>query len=151
MENNIPLTIKVHDYNIAARDPEFVRTLRLLTLNPYSGMNYELNNFAQIRLERDVDCKIITAYHENEFVGWALLSGETTDFQFMNAADGFDDSKGLLFQVYVQPGWRRKGVASQILEVANKQASGKTLCVCPWDEASGNFYNKHDHYQTKQL
>ncbi len=151
INNSLTLTVRVQDYNIVAQDPGFIQALRLLTLNPGSGMNYELDNFAQIRLERDVDCKILTAYHGNELVGWAILSGEKTDFCFPNAFNGFKSTDGLLFEVYVQPQHRRRGIAAELLKTANRLASEKQICVCPWDETSESFYNRHNGYNTKYL
>lgn len=144
------LTVRVQDYNIVAQDPAFIRTLRLLTLTPTSGMNYELDNFARIRLERDVKCKILTAYRSNELVGWALVSKEPTDFCFANAYAGFNPKDGSLFQVYVQPQHRRQGIAAELLKVANEH-SDNGLCVCPWDETSELFYRRKNSYNAKLL
>ncbi len=138
-----PLTVKVYDYNIVAKDPEFIRVLRMLTLNSMSGMNHELNSFQKISLSRPVDCKIITAYRENELVAWALLSGEASDFTFGRAYDGFKPDNSLMLQIYVQPQHRRQGIASELMKTASGLAGTKKLSVCPWDEASYGFYNRH--------
>jgi len=137
----LPLTVRVQDYNIAAQNPEFIGALRLLTLSRFSGMNHELDSFANISLERDVKCKIITAYHTNELVGWALLSEEQSTFDF-SRVDCFNPEHGLMFQVYVQPQYRRQGIAAELMKVANTFSNGKKLWACPWDETSFHFYGK---------
>lgn len=136
-----PLTIKVHDYN--AIDDEFISMLRLLTIRSTSGMNHELNAFAEIKKTRDVHCKIFTAWRDKEFVGWALLSAEASDFSFRTAYDGFKPNNELMFQVFVAYHCRRQGIASKLLETANKHLGGKKIAVCPHDSASQGFYKKH--------
>lgn len=152
LSTNQSLTIKTYDYNVIAQDADFIRVLRLLTLGGNSGMNHELDSFEFWRHSRRVDVKIFTAHYGLELVGWALLSNEPSSFCFMREENGFKPEFGSMFQVYVNPTHRRKGVASELLRVANQHADGKKLCVCPWDEASTGFYTKNKPmYEAKYL
>jgi GNAT superfamily N-acetyltransferase len=151
LRNFFTLTIKVADYNMVATKPDMVKQLRKLTLSPYSGMNHELNLFERIRKTRPVDCQILTAYRNRELVGWALLSREKTTFTFHNARDGFDPADGILFQVFIAPGFRKQGIASELLKVARRKANGHRLCVCPHDVPSTKFYSNFENYNAKHL
>lgn len=144
------LTIRLEDYNSVAERPDFLKQLRALTLYPSSGMNHELNSFEQIRQQRPVNAHILTAYHENTMIGWALLSKEESDFPFM-VADGYKPSDGFLFEVYVGWSHRQKGVATQLFRAAKRFANEEPLCVCPHDEPSTAFYKNFQDCNNKHL
>lgn len=144
------LTIRMEDYNSASQRPEFMKQLRNLTLYPSSGMNCELNSFERIQKERPVNAHVITAYHNDAMIGWALLSKERSEFPFMNS-DFFNPEDGFLFEVYVDWNYRKKGVATQLFKVAKRFAREETLCVCPHDVPSEGFYRKLSDYNNKHL
>lgn len=149
-ENSFPLTIRVEDFNLVARKPQFLRVLRNLTLHSTSGMNHELNELLRRAQTRKVNCKIITAHHNREVVGWLLLSKEQTDYCFTRSC-GYNPSMGILIQVFVNPSFRRKGIGTNLLKAAKKKAGTTKLCVCPWDSTSHGFYEKFNKYRTEKL
>jgi GNAT superfamily N-acetyltransferase len=114
-------------------------------------MNHELNNFEKIRQTRPVNCQILTAYRNRELVGWALLSKERSHFGFHNSHNGFDPVDGIMFQVFIDPAYRKQGIASELLKVAKRKANGNRLCVCPHDGPSEKFYGNFKNYQPKHL
>lgn len=146
-----PLTIKVERFNNIIKKPDLISKLRDLTLQPYSGMNYELTNLAKIAEFREVNCKILLAYNKKDLIGWALLSREKSDFIFRNSESPFTGVSGALFQVYVNFSYRRQGVGAELLKMARHQAGSYNLCVCPWDEASTSFYNNNKRSKDKIL
>lgn len=150
LKNLLTLTIRVKDFNLVRQDAALVKKLRKLTLSPFSGMNYCLNGLERTAKTRPVDCKILMAYRNQELVGWALLSKEPTDFCFVGSIEGFNPGHGALFQVFVHPSHRREGIATELLKVAKKKASGSRLCVSPWDTGSESFYN-HFSFNFKKL
>jgi ribosomal protein S18 acetylase RimI-like enzyme len=150
LKNFLTLTVRVQDYNLVAGKPELLKKLRKLTLSPYSGMNYELNNFERIAKVRKVDCKIITVYKESKLVGWAMLSKEPSDFLF-RYVDGHDPSNGVLFQVFIHKDYRKQGIATELLRIARRKANRRRLCVCPHDYISEKFYDKFKSYNAKYL
>lgn len=101
--------------------------------------------------ERTVNCQILLAYLEEELVAWALVSKENTDFCFMRANYGFSAANGTLFQVFVNPDYRRQGIATKLHERALQLAKDDDLYVCPWDFTSTEFYNKRLTTNTKWL
>ena len=145
---NIPaLTIRVQDFNIVAGKLELLKKLRKLTICPYSGMNYELNNFEKICKIRQVKCKIFTAYSDKKLVGWAMLSREPTGY----FGDKFNPEDGSLFEVFVDLNYRHQGIGSALIKSAKRRAGGKGFCVAPFDEISFNYFNKFSTYQVKKL
>jgi GNAT superfamily N-acetyltransferase len=151
LKNLLSLTVRVEDFNLVAQKPDLLKKLRSLTLHCNSGMNHELNQMLRIINTRPVQCKIIMAFSDRQMVGWALLSREKSDFCFTRSYSGFDPKQGALFQVYVDPKHRRKGIASHLLKVARKRTGATPLCVCPHDYSSDSFYEKFDHFNYNRL
>ena len=151
LRNFLTLTIRVQDFNLVAHQPQLLAKLRKLTLNPYSGLNNELNRMLEDAKDRTVKCQVITAQRFQKLVGWGILSKETTQFSFSRSYQGFNADDGLLFQVFVDPVYRRQGIASEIYKKAQQLANNEILHVCPWDERSTNFYVKSTTIQTKWL
>ncbi len=141
------LKIKTIDMNRCLKDPKLMKTLRSLTLKSTwegpSGMNSELTNFKEIVKTRKVDAKAITAWLGDTMIGWSLCSKEATDFPFMN---GNYQGKGVLFEVFVDHRFRRQGVGTALLRRARRVFKEK-LCVCPWDDRSYSFFEKHKKYK----
>lgn len=145
------LKIKTEDFDAVAKKPELLKKLRELTLHPGSGLNYELNHLTKNAATRSVSAKVLLAYHKRELVGWALLSRENSDFYFQHAYDGYQPSKGTLFEVYVNPEYRRQGIGGALMKAARKKAGSMRLCVCPWDYQSEAFYQNFDHYKNVKM
>ena len=140
--NNI--TIKVSDFNSVAKQPELISQLRKLTLNRFSGMNYELTHLIRKARYRNVNCRIIMAMIGEELVGWSLLSREHTDFLFPTG-ENYDPIFGFLFQIYTSPDHRKKGIGAEIIKVARRLSGPYKLCVCPWDNRSCEFFSKFNY------
>jgi len=151
LKNLLTLTIRTMDFNLVARQPELLTKLRKLTLDPYSGLNHELDRMLEDVKTRSVNCQVILAYRFSTLVGWAILSKETTTYNFMRSNTGFSSEHGLLFQVYVDPTYRRQGIATEIYKKAQQLANNELLHICPWDERSTKFYLKFDSNNTKWL
>jgi ribosomal protein S18 acetylase RimI-like enzyme len=153
LKKEIPsaLTVRVSDFNLLAQKPGAIRKLRRLTLHSGSGMNYELDNLLSLAKQRPVSCKILRAYQEKSLVGWAFLSKEKSDFNFANTDDGYNVIQGVLFEVYVDPDHRRKGVGTKLIEVAQRKCGTQRICICPWDSSSRLFYNNFKKYNPKVL
>lgn len=150
LQNSFPLTIRVEDFNLVAKKPRLIQQLRGLTIYSGSGMNHELNTLLNTVKTRPVNCKIITAHHHGEMVGWALLSKEVSYFSY-SYSQKYDPTQGTLFQVFVNPAFRRKGIGSALVKMARKKVSSSTLCFCPWDENSNRFFGKFNHYKHIKL
>lgn len=151
LKNSTTLTIRMEDLNVSFKKPDLIRKLKKLTIRPTSGMNHELNNLLRVSASRPVDCKILIAYQNRKIVAWSLLSKEATNFEFSNSEGGFKSQFGLLFQIYVDPLHRRKGIASALLRKAQRLTNGQRICICPHDMKSENFYNKFKNLNTKIL
>ena len=151
LKNLLTLTVRTMDFNLVARQPELLNKLRKLTLDPYSGLNHELNRMLDDAKNRNVNCTVILAYRFSTLVGWAIVSKETTTYNFMRSGNGFNSEQGLLFQVYVDPAYRRQGIASEIYKKALHLANSDVLHVCPWDDRSTHFYSKFENTNTKWL
>lgn len=151
LRNLLTLTIRTLDFNLVARQPALLAKLRKLTLNPYSGLNCELNRMLEDVKTRPVECQLILAYRFRTLVGWGILSKETTDFKFSRSLNGFKSQDGKLFQVFVEPSYRRQGIATEMFKKAQEIAGNETICVCPWDERSEGFYSKFPQVNTKWL
>lgn len=145
------LKIRTEDFNTVIAKPELLKKLRNLTLHPGSGLNYEINNLIKSSKTRSVNAKALLAYHKRELVGWALMSREKSDFYFQNTYDGYEPSKGTLFEVYVHPDFRRRGIGASLMKAARKKAGAMRLCVCPWDYQSTRFYQNFDHYKNVKM
>lgn len=141
------LRIKTENFDTVAKKPTLLKKLRYLTLHSRSGLNFELDHLIESSKDRSVNAKILLAYHKRELVAWALLSREKSDFSFARSYDGFDPSQGTLFEVYVDPAYRKQGIGSIILKTARRKAGGMRLCVVPWDYQSTRFYQNFDHYK----
>lgn len=151
LRNLLTLTVRTMDFDLVAKQPELVRKLRKLTLDPYSGLNHELTQMLTAAETRSVQCKVILAYRFRKLVGWAILSKETTTYRFSRSPTGFNAEHGVLFQVYVDPEYRRQGIASEIYKKAQALANRELIHVCPWDSRSHYFYENFPTVQTKSL
>lgn len=151
LRNLLTLTVRTVDFNLVARQPDLLAKLRKLTLSPYSGLNHELDRMLEDVKERTVDCQVILAYRFSTLVGWAILSKEDTDFHFVNTGNGFVKELGRMFQVFVDPEYRRQGIASELFKEALKVVGNETICVCPWDHKSHQFYSKFPDSNRKEL
>ena len=151
LKNLLTLTVRAVDFNLVARQPELLAELRKLTLSPYSGMNHELNRMLEDAETRKVNCTVLLAYRFRKLVGWAILSKETTQFHFSRSFEGFNAENGMMFQIFVDPSYRRQGIASEIYKKAQQMVNNELLHVCPWDERSSNFYAKSTTISTKWL
>jgi GNAT superfamily N-acetyltransferase len=150
ISNFFTLDIVANDFNEIVKDRDLMKRLRDLTLNPYSGLNNELNMIERVTKEgTPVLCKALMAYRSGELVGWALYSEEPSDFYFTRG--WYRPADGVLFQVYVRPENRRTGIAAKLLNTAKRLADPKRLCVCPWDNNSHAFYDKFNHMEYKQI
>jgi GNAT superfamily N-acetyltransferase len=141
--------IRAEDFNAVVRKPEMMKRLRKLTLAPYSGLNHELNHMEKSSKSRRVNCDILYAEKDGEIIAWAILSKEDTDYWFHNS-DGYRSTDGTLFQVYVSPEHRRKGIATELIKVARRKA-GSRLCIAPHDPTSEKFFSNFDNYKPKIL
>lgn len=149
--NFLTLRIQTLDFNLVAKQPDLLQKLRQLTLNPLSGLNYELNRMVQDAEHRFVDCKILMAYRLRDLVAWGMLSKESTDFFFSNDTPSFDARRGWLFEVYVGEEHRRKGIASELYKTALHAVHGEMMFVCPWDHKSEAFYRKNSGGNVRQI
>ena len=151
MELRNNLTIRVKSFSDIVLDTHLLQMLRKLTLHHFSGMNHELNNFEKLSKIRKVNAQVLLAYIENELVGWALLSSEPSNFLFGKHFKNYEPSYGSLFQVYVAPVHRRKGIGSELLKIARHKIYPHKLCICPWNSTSNKFYDKFKHYRNKKI
>ncbi len=78
------------------------------------------------------------------------MSREKSDFYFQRR-DSFDPSDGTLFEVFVNPEYRKQGIGSALMKAARKKAGSTRLCVCPWDYQSERFYQSFDHYKNVKM
>jgi GNAT superfamily N-acetyltransferase len=141
LRNFLTLTVQNIDFNLVAERPALLENLRKLTLNANSGMNYELNWMLNEVKYRKINCQVLLAYRFKDLIGWALLSKESSNFYFPMSY-GFNSTDGWLFEVYVEPKSRKRGIASELYKTARSFIKEETLCVCPWDDQSERFYNK---------
>lgn len=138
--------IELKSFNDIVLDKELLSNLRNLTISSYSGMNYEMNNILRTVQVRPVKAHALLAYESNELVGWALLSEEPSDYSFFTRHEGFSPNRdGIMFQVYIHPEHRRKGIGTKLLSKAKRLAALKTLSVCPWDTNSIGFFNNFNN------
>jgi len=113
-------------------------------------MNHELDELSELAKTRKVNCKVITAHHNREVVGWLLLSKEDSNYCFTRVC-GYSSSMGILIQVFVNPAFRRKGIGTSLLKAAKKKAGTTKLCICPWDVTSHGFFEKFNSYRVEKL
>lgn len=149
--NWLTLTTRVIDFNLVARRPALLEKLRKLTLSPNSGLNYELDRLLVDTDLRTVNCKVLLAYKFDTLVAWALLSKEGTDFPFVGSLNGFNKEDGWMFQVFVDPDYRRQGIASELYLMAQRYIGDEVICICPWDNASYHFYSNFPGVKHKKL
>jgi GNAT superfamily N-acetyltransferase len=151
IKNMLTLTIRTTDFNVVAQQPELLAQLRKLTLDAFSGLNHEMDRMLEDVKTRPVKCQVLLAYRFSTLVGWAILSKETTNYRFMRSDTGFNSENGMMFQVYVDPAYRRQGIATEIYKKAQQLAKDELLHVCPWDNRSTEFYTKFENVNTKWL
>ena len=147
------IKIRTYTMNYALKNADLLSHLRRLTLHQFSGLNKELNNFQEIIKIRTVNAKAIIAYNNETPIAWALLSKEASEFKFANGV-AYNAGYGVLFEVYVDIPFRRKGIASMLLKRAKLIHPGQRICVAPHDSKSYSFYekNKRDYkYNFRQL
>ena len=124
------------------------RQLRKLTLDHWSGMNYELNYLERTNEIRSIDAKAILALVDDKIAGWALLSNEdgaNCVYESNHLGIGLTSYKafqGSLFEIYIDRSHRKQGVGTAILKKAKRLTPRKKLVVVPWDTASRKFYTK---------
>lgn len=150
LKSYLQVKLVVKDFNNIMTNPNLLKKLRTLTLNPGSGMSNELNNFTWIVKERPVNAKAILAYKKEELIGWALLSKEPSAYCF-NFQLGFTPADGTMLQIYVLPEHRRTGVGSRLIRRAKQQSGQSTLCIVPWNPTSEAFYKNFKHYKHKAM
>lgn len=152
LKKDFSFKVRTLDFNKVARDTTLLTILRSLTLHSYSGMNHELNNLiTRVISSEIVDVQILVAIHQETIVGWALLSREASNFHFTNVGDGYRPAMGTLFEVYVEPQYRRKGIGSRLMKAALRKVGYGTICYCPWDHTSREFYKNFKHIQHVKL
>lgn len=149
-------TIEILDFNSIYKDKKIISDLRKLTICSYSGMNHELDSLSSLAKKRKVNAKVISVKRNDKIVGWALLSKEDSDFPFGYSLSGnisnFDAKRdGALFEVFVDPNYRRSGIGSALIKKARKHAGPAQLCIAPHDYKSNKFYEKHKKYKQKRL
>jgi len=151
MKKSSSLTIGARDFNLVAEQPELLKQLRKLTLDPYSGMNQEINHLLKKIEYRPVSATALIASKDSRIVGWALMSREQSSFEFPTTGDYYYPADGMLFEMYIHPDYRRQKIGSELLRVARRKAFPVRLCVSPWDENSRKFYGNFKHYKAKWL
>lgn len=144
--------IKEHDFNKIVSNPKFMSRLRELTLGPYSGMNTELDQWIERVNDRPVDVILFTAHKMGKIIGWAFLSGEATYYPFDYDLNGYQGrDKGLLFEIFVDPKYRRTGIGSALIKAAKNKIGEETMCICPWNEEGHSFYDRFKDYNYKKM
>lgn len=151
IKNFVTLTIRARDLNLVFQEPELMKQLRKLTIHSYSGMNRELNYLTKLASTRKIDAKALLAYRSGQLVAWALFSKEKSAMTFSNTWDHFHPTDGVLFEVFVDPQFRRQGIATELLKVARRKAGATRLCIAPWDKQSRGFYSQFPNYKMKVL
>jgi ribosomal protein S18 acetylase RimI-like enzyme len=133
------------------KKPRLLQKLRELTLYPYSGLNKELDNLQNIiKQNKTVRAHVLTAFINDDLVGWALLSRETSQYFFPRGIS-FKEGDGALFEIYIDPKYRRLGIGTQLIRLARRKTSGDRLCIAPWDFTSYSFYDNFLNYNHKIL
>jgi len=148
-ENPKGLTIRCADFNVVLKKPALIKKIRSLTLNPFSGMNYEISSLENLSKIRPVKSEALLAYFDGELIGWALLSRESSTYHF--AHHQFRTGDGVLFEVYIDPKYRRQGIATKLIKIARRKSNGDRLCIAPWDFGSARFYEKFVNYNHLKL
>jgi len=128
--NVTDLKILTEDFNVVAKKPALLKKLRKLTLHGRSGLNHELDHLTKNAKTRRVNAKVVLGFDKRELVAWGLLSREWSDYNFPSHED-FNPADGTLFEVYVNPTHRRRGIGSAILKTARKKAGSMRLCIAP--------------------
>lgn len=148
-ENSKGLTIRAVDFNLVLSTPTLLKKLRKLTLHSYSGLSKEINRMEAISTMRPVKCQALISYVDGIIVGWAMMSREASDYPFRSGP--FKEGDGVLFEVYIDPPHRRKGIGSELMKIARRKSSGDRICIVPWDTVSTQFYSKFDKYNHKKM
>jgi len=145
--------IKVVDFNNIANNYAIINKLRKLTLHNRSGMNYELDNLLNLSKIKEVNCKVILSHINDELVGWALLSLEPSNviYSVMDYDKSYNSGYGALFQIFIHPDHRKKGIGSEIIKVAKRKVNNKNMCICPWDSKSYSFFAKFNNFSLKEM
>lgn len=131
-------------------NPTLHEAVRKLTLHQWSGMNQELNNFQKINKIRKVNARAMIATLDDNPIAWALLSKEASTFRFGNGTE-YNAGYGMLFEVFVQEQYRRKGIGSELLKQTKKIAPGQRICVAPHDYPSESFFNNNRNQHNYNL
>lgn len=143
------LIIRTFDYSFIA-DKVILKKIKKLTLSDdiyCSGMQYELHKISKKKTKPKV--KVICCYAKGNLIGWGLCSKERinkeqVDF-FFNKKPALSNS--WIFQVYVEPYMRRKGIGKKILHHAIKKViKDNNIYVAPHDIPSNSFF---DSFQIK--
>jgi GNAT superfamily N-acetyltransferase len=142
---------EVLDFNEIIKNEEVMSKLRRLTLCSYSGMNQELDLFENLIETRSIQAKAITAHHDNVMVAWALLSQEKSNFYFSSGNGFIPERDGVLFEVFVHPLYRRKGIATSLMILAKEEVGPLPFCVAPHDNASYAFYDANESFKHKRI
>jgi GNAT superfamily N-acetyltransferase len=145
------LTVRSLDANMLPVRPPLVQQLRKLTLHARSGLNRELDQLFELMQKRPVKAEVLLAYHQGKLVGWALLSREHSSMSFPTTWEHFYPSDGTLFEIYVDPAFRRKGIGTKLIQVARRKSKPYRLCIAPWDYQSRSFYGNFQSYGNKVL
>ena len=142
IERDPSLVLKLLDFNKIYDNNILISKLRGLTLNCYSGLNHELDSLIDLCKTKNVNASVILGFYNRKLISWALLSQEDSDFCFFKTGFGYDKNKGVLFEIFVEPSFRRKGIGTAITSLALNKINNNTLCICPWDARSNLFYLK---------
>jgi len=150
---NLTFSTKIVDFNKIANHPEMIRKLRGLTLHSHSGMNCELNNLMKLSKARKVNSEIFLAFVKTQLVGWALYSNESSKVVFTSYDDGdqFNSGYGSLFQIFIDPKFRKMGIGTELVKIAAKKSNNRKICICPWDNLSTKFFSKFNNLKMKKV
>jgi GNAT superfamily N-acetyltransferase len=147
----LPIKIENVPFNSIINNQDLINRLRKLTLHGEdeldSGMLYELDRLLYEASFRTIDCQLLIVYLEQTVVAWAIFSKEGSDFDFMSGH--FESDSGILFELYVDPDYRRCGIGSTLIKKAKQQAGDQKLVVSPWDSSSSHFFSKFAEFQLK--
>lgn len=133
------ITIKAFTMDYVMSNPELDRIVRSFNLGGHAGMMTLYRSFHETRKTRSVDAMALVAYLGDSPVGWALYSKEPTNLSHTL----FNPEDGVLFYIFIAKPYRRLGAGSKLIKAARDLADEETLCVCPWDERSSDFYFKN--------
>jgi GNAT superfamily N-acetyltransferase len=121
------LSIKSVEMDDVLKDADLLATVRRLTLGGNSGMNVALDYYLILKTTRSVRAHAIIAYHDDEAIGWALLTRESDKHSFQERIGH------ACIQVYVARPYRRNGVGCSLLKTATELYED-TIHVYEWSE-----------------